>query len=285
MQIAEIITHTAQSLKNKGIEESMLEAETLVAHSLRLDRTSIYLNYDKPLSDYKLKIISRIIRRRLNREPLQYLTKSVNFFGLNFIVEPPVFIPRPETEVLVQTLIELGMGLINQTHTIGETVIFDVGTGCGAIGIASLKFLPHAIVYASDVIDLKLAKKNAERIGVSDRINFLVGDLLTPFKSKRADFIVSNPPYIPTQLIPTLQPEIRFFESRTSIDGGKDGLAFISKLIKTAPLYLKPSGVLLVEISPQQKEKVKYEAVKYFKEVNFINDFFDRTRILLAKCA
>ena len=294
MQIKEAITLATQALQNKGIEEPRLEAETLVAHSLKSDRVGIYINYDKLLSSSELKSINSIISKRLNYEPLQYLTNEVNFLGINFIVEPPVFIPRPETEVLVQTLIEQcsaevyprlkwwDAGNKPPLYSYRRVTIFDIGTGCGVIGISALKFLPSATVYASDIMSLELAKRNAEKVGVIDRILFLRGNLLEPFKGEKADFVVSNPPYISTQLISKLQPEIRLFESRTSIDGGEDGLFFIRKLIETAPLSLKPSGVLLLEISPEQENRVREKALKHFNSVDFIKDFYGRTRV--AKC-
>ncbi|MCK4307834.1 peptide chain release factor N(5)-glutamine methyltransferase [candidate division WOR-3 bacterium] len=275
------LAQATQTLKNNQFKEPSIEAVSLVANALKLNKISLYLNYNKALSNSEQFAISKLLARRLNHEPLEYLTGYVNFMGLDFMIEPPVLIPRPETEVLVETLVEVARDKKNP-------IIFDIGTGCGAIGIASLKFLPNARVYASDIIDLRLARRNAIKLKVSERIRFLRGDLLHPFFEEscgkgKADFIVSNPPYIPSSEIPSLQPEIRFFESHTALDGGEDGLFFIRELIKTSVVKLKKSGMLLLEISPEQADTVKKEALKYFESVDFIKDFFGRTRVFLAK--
>ena len=269
------LTRATQTLKNNQFEEPSGETVSLVANALKLDKVSLYINYNKALSDSEQSAISRLLSRRLNHEPLEYLTGQVNFMGLDFMIEPPVLIPRPETEVLVETLLNLAKDKKNP-------IIFDIGTGCGIIGIASLKFLPNARIYASDIIDLRLAQRNAIKQEVSKRISFLRGNLLHPFKGK-ADFIVSNPPYIPSSEISSLQPEIKFFESHTALDGGKDGLFFIRELIRTSGDKLKKTGMLLLEISPEQADTVKKEALKYFKSVDFIKDFFGRTRVFIAK--
>ncbi len=269
------LARTTQTLKNNQFKKPSIEAVSLVANALKLNKISLYLNYNKALSNPEQSAISKLLTRRLNHEPLEYLTGQVNFMGLDFIIEPPVLIPRPETEVLVETLVEVARDKKNP-------IIFDIGTGCGIIGIASLKFLPSARVYASDIIDPRLARRNAIKQGVSERISFLRGDLLTPF-SGEADFIVSNPPYIPSSEIPFLQPEIKFFESHTALDGGEDGLFFIRELIRTSGAKLKKTGMLLLEISPEQANTIKKEALKHFESVDFIKDFFGRTRVFLAK--
>ncbi len=269
------LAQATQTLKNNQFKEPSIEAVSLVANALKLNKISLYLNYNKALSDFEQSAISKLLTRRLNHEPLEYLTGQVNFMGLDFMIEPPVLIPRPETEVLVETLVEVARDKKNP-------IIFDIGTGCGIIGIASLKFLPSARVYASDIIDPRLARRNAIKQGVSERISFLRGDLLTPF-SGEADFIVSNPPYIPSSEIPFLQPEIKFFESHTALDGGEDGLFFIRELIRTSGAKLKKTGMLLLEISPEQANTIKKEALKHFESVDFIKDFFGRTRVFLAK--
>ncbi|MCK4353224.1 peptide chain release factor N(5)-glutamine methyltransferase [candidate division WOR-3 bacterium] len=288
MQVKEVLKYTTQSLQNKGIDKPELEAEILISQVLKFNRVSLYSKDRKNLSDFELDNIFKTIKRRLNHEPLQYLTHKVNFLGFDFLIDAPTFIPRPETEIIVQTLLkQVGAYRLSRRAKADNTplLIFDIGTGCGVIAIACLKLLPQATAYVSDIIDLKLAKQNAEMLGVSNRINFICGNLLDPFKlNEKADFIVSNPPYIPISLISTLQPEIRLFESRSSIDGGEEGLVFIYNLIKETPLYLKPSGILLLEISPEQKSKVENKALDYFKEVDFIRDFSNNFRVLVAKC-
>jgi release factor glutamine methyltransferase len=165
------------------------------------------------------------------------------------------------------------------------------------IAVSVLKLLPEATAYASDIIDLGLAKLNADRNGVGGRIHFVRGDLLSPFGQVdgngsrdgnlplRADFIVSNPPYIPTSQIGDLQPEIRLFESSLALDGGEDGLFPIRKLIRESGKNLKPDGALLLELSPEQENDVREEAVKHFENVSFVKDLSDDTRVLVAQAA
>jgi release factor glutamine methyltransferase len=276
MQVKEIILQVTQLLQAKKISHPVIEATSIIAYGLGITKTELYINYNKEISDSPANSIIKLAHRRAKYEPLEYIIKKVNFMGIEFSIEAPIFIPRPETEVLVSFLIEIAKYKKRIT-------IFDICTGCGAIGIAILRFLPNAIVYASDIIDLKIAKVNAVRNKVKDRISFIKGDLFTPFKETKVDFIISNPPYIPTSKIPTLQPEIRLFESHASIDGGKDGLFFIYKLIEESPKYLKLGGTLLVELSPEQKTKVKNKALKYFSSVNFVKDFHNKDRVLVAK--
>lgn len=289
MQVRELITRATQILQaNKGIDsikESTVYALSLVAHGLGLDKTSLYMSYDNEVTDEKTEAILRLVNRKASHEPIEYVTGKVNFMGFEFLIKPPVFIPRPETEVLVETVVELAKGRGGKFNA--PTIILDIGTGCGAIGIALLKFLPTGIVYAVDIIDLGLAKLNAIKHMVNDRINFIRGNLLTPFKFQgiRADFIVSNPPYIPTAQISSLQPEIRLFEAHSALDGGEDGLVLIRKLIRETGKYLKPDGTLLLELSPEQENAVREEAMRYFDDVRFVKDFCGQTRILVAKVA
>lgn len=280
MKIEELLTYITQSCHTNGSENPRVEAEILVSYALKLNRIQLYTESEENVNQSELEKTLNLLNRRLAHEPLQYLTHQVNFLGIDLLIEPPIFIPRPETEVLVQVLASI-------SNPKNEPVIFDIGTGCGAIAIGCLKFLPQATVYASDVINLSLAQKNAQIAKLDKQIHFFRGSLFEPFKYKKADFIVSNPPYIPSSCIPQLQPEIRLFESRIALDGGDDGLFFIRTLIERAPSYLKSSGMLLLEISPEQKERIKEEAVNSnnFGEVQFINDFWDKPRVFLAKCA
>lgn len=280
MRVKELINKIIQTLSENKIDESSIEALLIVAHSLGVDKTTLFMNYDKELAEFEIQSIYELVKRRLNYEPIEYLIGKVNFMGLEFLINPPVFIPRPETEVLVETIVGLA-------ECKEAPIIYDIGTGCGAIGISILKFLPHAFVYASDIIDLKFANQNAIKHRVQDRIGFIKGSLFEPFKPFKlgVDFIVSNPPYIPTSLISNLQPEIRLFESHSSIDGGEDGLFFIHKLLSEGGKYLNPEGTLLLEISPEQEDKVREYAVRYFKDVNFIKDFCNNTRALVTKYA
>lgn len=276
MKVEKILKELIQVLNEKGFETPWVEAELILCHVLKTDKTSLYTRYNRTVSDKELKNINDILKRRLNHEPIQYLTKKVNFFGFDFIIKPPLLIPRPETEILIEILLKL----IPSKDK--KLLILDVGTGSGIIGITILKFLKSATVYAIDIDDLKTAKENAELHKVDDRIQFIKSDLLNAIKIK-ADIIVSNPPYIPTSDIPKLQKEIKLFESKKALNGGKNGSLVTSRLIKNAASKLKKTGILIIEISPEQKDKLSKEAVLYFKKTESFNDLSGNPRILVCQ--
>jgi release factor glutamine methyltransferase len=279
MKIEEILKQTAQTLKNKGFESPRAEAEIIVSHVLKIDKPMLYTRYNKVITETEIKEINNILERRLKHEPIQYLTSKAFFYGLEFIVEPPVLIPRPETETLVETTLNL---VKDNNKRITRPKIIDIGTGSGIIAITLLKHLPSATAYAVDIIKPTLAWKNAKIHKVNDRLYLIKADLLDAVNIK-VDFIVSNPPYIPTSVIPTLQEEVKTFESKVALDGGKDGLAVIRKIIKDAPAHLNKNGVLILEFSPEQVGELKEEAEKCFESVEFINDLSGKSRVVVCR--
>jgi len=193
--------------------------------------------------------------RRSAREPLQYLLGTQEFFGLEFLVGPEVLIPRPETELLVEEA-------RSHSLTFSFPLISDVGTGSGCIAIALATALRSARLFAIDrsASAIALARKNAVRHRVQERITFLEGDLLQPLKglelNGRLAAIVSNPPYIPQDELATLQPEVGLYEPRLALDGGLDGLAIHRRLLREAVEFLAPGGLLAVEVGQGQTENV-----------------------------
>jgi len=277
MRVGELVRSSIELFKDTGIEESEIDATLLVAHALKIDRTKLYLSYERELTAEELNLIDKLLKRRVQHEPIQYIMGEAEFMSFTFSVNPSVFIPRPETETVVETLIEL-------TKSPNPTIIFDIGTGSGVIAISVLKFIKDASVYASDIASLDTAHNNAEQLGVENRIKFLSGKLFEPFKGQqKADFIVSNPPYIRTQDIEFLQPEIREFEPHQSLDGGEDGMKFIKPLIEESKNYLTDGGTLIIEIGDGNSQKIKDMAANFFQEVRIIKDLANKDRVLVAR--
>ncbi len=271
--VLKIIQWTTEYLKGKGIENPRLDSEVLLAHLLKLDRVGLYLNYDRPLSKEELPSFREMIKRRGAREPLQYITGHQEFWSLDFKVTPDVLIPRPETEILVEEAVKVVSGQYPEGYKgpgAGENrppTILDLCTGSGCIAVSLAKELKNAVVYAADASDaaLKVARENAEINGVQDRVTFLKGDLYGALESRPLttdrrpllfDLIVSNPPYVKSVDIPNIQPEVRDFEPRMSVDGGPEGLDFYRRILAGAPEYLAAGGWLMMEVGEGQAEAV-----------------------------
>jgi release factor glutamine methyltransferase len=242
-----VLTWTKEFLLSKGIVNARLEAEWLLCAVTGLDRVGLYLQYDKPLNESELAEYRSKVARRAKREPLQHILGSQEFCGLEYEVTADVLIPRHDTEVLVSEAF---------TRHPDAATILDIGTGSGCIAISLQKLFTNAIVTATDIsaAALIVARRNAERHGVD--IEFLAGSLFSPVSDRRFDLIVSNPPYIPSADIESLDREVRDFDPRTALDGGKDGLDIYRELIPASRDYLHPGGWLLVEIGVGQAEAV-----------------------------
>jgi release factor glutamine methyltransferase len=252
--IKDLLEVTGNYLREKGIESPRLSAEVLLAFQLKFDRVGLYLNFDKPLNEREVAAYRELIKRRLNREPLQYMTGIQEFWSLDFAVGPQVLIPRPETELLVEQVVSLRDDKI-LTKGI-DLRILDLGTGCGVLAVSLAREFERASVWASDVSAeaLAIAKMNAKKHGVEDRIEFLLGDMWQGMidLSLVFDVIVSNPPYIASDHISSLSPEVRDHEPRSALDGGEQGMHFIKEIIKEAPKYLDTGGWVLLEMDPEQ---------------------------------
>ncbi len=243
--------HTSvQRLVAAGIDpdEARLEAEVLLRHVLGIDRAAFLMRRDDPLVGDAAERFAVLLERRLKREPLAYITGQREFYGLAMLVDRRVLIPRPETEGLVERTIALAHG---------AALIVDVGTGSGCIAIALAVHLPQARVIATDAAAdaLACARENAARHGVAERITLLHGDLLQPLQ-EQVDIIVSNPPYIPSQEIGDLAPEIAQYEPCAALDGGPDGLDVLRRLLAQTAGRLRPGGYVLLEIGAGQGNDV-----------------------------
>lgn len=234
-----ILAWTKDYLLAKGVVNARLEAEWLLCSALGLDRVGLYLQYDKPLNNSELVAYRALVARRAKREPLQHILGSQEFCGLDYDVSPDVLIPRHDTEVLVAEAVR---------RQPDARAVLDIGTGSGCIAVSLQKLLSKAVVTATDVSDaaLAVARRNADKHGAP--VEFLHGSLFAPVAGRSFDLIVSNPPYIPTAVIATLDQEVREYDPVTALDGGTDGLDIYRIMIPDAAQYLNSGGWLVVEI-------------------------------------
>jgi release factor glutamine methyltransferase len=249
-----ILDWTTAHLAAHGSTSPRLDAEILLARSRDCQRIELYTQYDQELTPQHRVVMRELVKRRAAREPVAYLVGYREFFGIDFEVNADTLIPRPDTETLVLELLDLARELP------AATSILDIGTGSGCIAVSIATGLRSAQLTATDISPaaLAVAVANATTHEVADRIAFLEGNLFEPLDSHaHFDFIVSNPPYVTTDEIDQLAPDIRDHEPHTALDGGRDGLDLIRQLIASAPRYLAPAGTLLCEISPEQADAVK----------------------------
>ncbi len=264
LTIGSIITKTVPFFKERGLPNPRLEADLLLAGVLKLPRVKLYADWDRPLEPEEIQQYREIIVKRVQGWPLAYLTGQKSFLSWDFQVNPAVLVPRPETEILVETVVEAVKDRVGITGV-------DVGAGSGIIAISLAKLLPGSSWYGTDISPeaLAVAGANAVQLGVEGQIRFLNGDLLEPVADSgvRFDLIVSNPPYIPSAVISALQPEVRK-EPLLALDGGVDGLVLYRKLLPQAQILLKDDGILAVEHGSDQRNPLE----DLFKESGFITE-------------
>ena len=274
-----MIKWTTEYLTEKGIDTARLDGELLLSHMLGMDRTHLYMNFDQPLTKEELAKFRELVKRRGNREPLQYITAEQEFWSMPFKVAPGVLIPRPETELLV----EEGVKSLKSTFT-EKVNILDVGTGSGALAAALAKEVKDSKVTAVDFSKeaLALATENIELNELSDSVTLLEGDLFEPVEGKRFHLIVSNPPYIPKNEIEKLQPEVSKYEPASALDGGADGLDFYRKIIPEAINHLEPQGWLMVEHGAEQSGDIVdiFKKAGRFNQIEALQDLAGLFRIV-----
>lgn len=285
--IGEILRTTSDYLKQKGVDSPRLSAEILLAHQLNSDRVNLYLHFEKPLHEAELAGYRALIRRRVAREPIQYITGRQEFWSMDFAVDPRVLIPRPETELLVEKALSLReTGRIPQNE---KCRILDLCTGCGAVAVALAREFTDASLWATDISEeaIEVARRNAERHGVEERVRFRQGDLLDPFEGEGLAFhvIASNPPYVASDAFVSLAPEVRDFEPRLALDGREMGFFFLEKIIAAAPEYLESGGWLLLEMDPAQTSTAlsRMEETGRYRDLERIKDYSHRYRVVAAR--
>lgn len=252
-----LLERGASELSSFGVVEARFEAELLLRHALGCSRESLLARLHEPVSAEVAGHYFQLVERRRGRVPIQHILGNQEFYGLQFRVTPAVLIPRPETEGIVEeALRELG-----GRSRIAPVRIADVGCGSGCIGIALARELPEAEILAIDISPaaLAVARENALRHGVDDRVELVLGDLLGPLLARRAfvDAVVSNPPYIVDTEIQGLAPEVSEHEPRTALaGGGEDGLSVVSRLLRQVGNVLNEGGFLFMEIGQGQDQRV-----------------------------
>jgi release factor glutamine methyltransferase len=267
----------AQLFGERGIDNARLEAELLLAHVLGIKRLDLYLQHDRPVTQQQLEDYRAFVRRRLKREPLQYITGRVQFRHVELKVDRRALIPRPETELLVGEVVKFARAAARPLR------ILDIGVGSGAIALSLAHEVDSAHVVATDVSDdaISLAQENAAELNVD--VEFRVGELLGT-GTEMFDVVVSNPPYVAEQERADLQPEVKDWEPASALFGGADGLDIVRAIITRSPARLTGSGLLALEIGMTQAAEVSaaIEATSSFENVKVIRDLAGRDRIVTA---
>ena len=279
LTVLEIIKKTTDFFAGKGIESPRLNAELLIGHALGLKRMALYLQFERLLAESELEKIRPLVRRRGLREPLQYIVGETEFHGLKLKVDRRALIPRPETELLVATIIE--------RCTTPPTAVLDLGTGSGAIALALAKQFPAAIVTGLDLSDeaLSLARENAAATGLAEWVTFLKSSWFDALATDaRFDLIVANPPYLSATETAQTAPEVRDHEPKSALTAAEEGLADLRIIISGAPKFLAPGGLVALETGiAQHAELVRLARAAGFAQIESRPDLTGRDRFVLAR--
>ena len=279
--LAHLVQRTARRLEAAGIGDARLEADLIWTTTLGIDRAALYAALRDTPSDEEAGRAEALCERRLNREPVAYLMGTREFYGLPIAVGPGVLIPRPETETVVEETLRL-------VESVASPVLADVGCGSGAIAVALAVARPEAVVYALDLARraLELTTLNAESHGVSSRVRVLESDLLAALPCP-VHVVAANLPYVMSDEIPLLEPEVSRYEPREALDGGADGLALIRRLLAEADGHLLPGGALVLEMDPRQTAAAGDAATACFAgaRIRAARDLAGRERVLVVETA
>ena len=278
MLLGESLQSAISRLKDSGVPSPRLNAELLLMFTIGRERAFLYGHPEHELTAEESARYEAALTQRCSGIPAQYITGHQEFWGMDFIVSPAVLIPRPETEHVIETVLDR----VGQARA--GIKIVDVGTGSGCIALALAKEIPEAEVHATDISApaLEIARANAARLQFANRIEFRQGDLLAGFKPNSFDFVVSNPPYVGESEEDTVQLDVRKFEPRNAVFAGHTGTEVIERLIPQAREMLKPGGWLVMEISATIAERVR-ELLNGWAEVQITNDLQGIPRVATAQ--
>ena len=279
-RVIDLIQWTTEYFKRYDISTPRLDAELLLSHILGTSRLQLYLQFEMPVVPEHLAAFRKLIKKRVACAPVSYLTSRKEFFSLDFYVDSRVLIPRPETEVLVESVLQAQAG---------QSQLIDIGTGSGAIAISLAVNRPEWEMLATDISAdaLEVAQKNAVTHTCANRLTFLQGNLFEPLEelpSSRFDWIVSNPPYVSTAEFPSLPPEVRDHEPESALLAGTDGLDVIVGILDGAPQFLKPGGRVGLEIGHHHSHTVQnlVQSNSAYSGCQVIKDYSGVERVVIA---
>ena len=279
-RVIDLIEWTTAYFERHEVPTPRLDAELLLGHLLQKSRLQLYLSFEMPVFQDALTKFRELIKKRIDHTPVSYLTNHKEFMSLDFYVDPRVLIPRPETELLVETILQ---------HQKDPCRFVDIGTGCGAIAISSGHHRPDWELIATDFSTeaLEVAQQNALTHNCADQLTFLHGDLFEPLQQlphSRFDWIASNPPYVSTDDASTLPLDVRKHEPEIALFAGVDGLDIIRRIVTEAPQFLNPQGKLILEIGHNQGHAVQdlIKSQPAYKRCEAIKDYSGVERVVLA---
>lgn len=284
--VKRLLEWTTQFFARKEVDSPRLSSEMLLAHVLGVPRIKLYTDFDKTVSEPRLLEYRELVKRAATQEPIAYLTGRAPFFNLDLEVSREVLIPRPDTETVVENVVQLARAVAG----FEAPRVLDLCTGSGAIALAVASRMKNAVVVATDVSEgaLGVARRNAERLGLGGRIVFLQGDLFGALEGHAEgqpfDLILSNPPYIPSGDIARLDPSVRDFEPHLALDGGADGLDFHRRILVEAETRLRAGGRLYLEIQFDQGPRIREEAegLGHLTDCRVLRDAMGHERVLTA---
>ena len=278
LTVLEIIKRTTEFLEKRGVEGARLNSELLIGHALGLKRMQLYLQFERPLTEPELEKIRPLVKRRSNREPLQYIIGETDFSGLKLKVDRRALIPRPETEYLIE--------LVAGRLAAPPASILDLGTGTGAIALVLATKYPAATVTAVEksAVALALARENAEALGLAARVSFIESDWFAALPAEgRYELIVANPPYLSDREVREAQPEVKDYEPLSALAAGEDGVADLERIFRETPRHLAPGGLLACETGITHHARLQnLAAASGYTRTESLRDLSGRERYLLA---
>jgi release factor glutamine methyltransferase len=285
--VRRILEWTSGFFTRKNLDAPRLSAELLLSHVLAAPRIKLYTEYERPLTEQELTRMRTLVQRASDEEPIAYLTGRAHFFNLEFEVTRDVLIPRPDTETLVENVLQT----VRHQPGMESPRVIDLCTGSGCIAAAIAHHLKTAMVLAIDISPpaVKVARQNVERLGLNDRVTVEEGDLFSPLQHmvdvQPFNLIVSNPPYIRTSDLASLDRSVRQYEPLQALDGGLDGLTLHRRILDEAADRLLPGGRVYLEIAFDQGDLAREMGGNYgdFDEVRILKDFGGRDRVLTLR--
>jgi release factor glutamine methyltransferase len=283
--IREALLWASSFLREAGMKDPQFEAELLLRHCLGMSRTRFLASLQEPIASEEVAQLAKLCQRRAAHEPIQYMFGVQEFYGREYEVAPGVLIPRPETEILIEQVLRFADRLWSADS---KLKVADIGTGSGAIALTLASERKHWQVTTVDLSPeaLTIAKRNAERLGIAERVRFLQGDLMQPLlaNGERLDILVSNPPYIPSADVEELDAEVRDYEPRLALDGGEDGLDCYRKLCQALPGVLQPQALVGFEVGIHQSQAVAelLKASNVIHGVEIIRDLAGIERVVIG---